>query len=114
MKPFKFLTNNKTNPIVFNLNVMDDMFGRIPSYNVHIEPYELEHTDECTGSIRDIITGVVQLPTQIFNGVLIKRRDGEYTEINYDNVRGVNDRNLIFDINDRITLRYRDMQYETI
>lgn len=24
MKPFKFLTNNPTQPIVFNLNVMDN------------------------------------------------------------------------------------------
>ena len=114
MKSFKFLTNNRTNPIVFRLNVMDDSIVRVPGYNVHIEPYELEHTDERTGSIRDMINGVVQLPTQIFNGVLIKRRDGEYTEINYDNVRWVNDRNLVFDLNDKITLRYRDMQYETI
>ena len=114
MKSFKFLTNNRTNPITFRLNVMDDSIVRVPGYNVYIEPYELEHTDERTGSIRDMINGVVQLPTQIFNGVLIKRRDGEYTEINYDNVRWVNDRNLVFDLNDRITLRYRDMQYETI
>ena len=117
MKPFKFLRNNRNNPIVFNLNVMSnnpsEYYG-IYGYVVYIEPYELEHTDECTGSIRDMITGVVQLPTQIFNGVLLKRVDGEYVEINHNNVREVNDENLIFDINDRITLRYRDMQYETI
>lgn len=108
MKSFKFLSNNKFIPKTFNLNVLAEPYDRrIPSYNVHIEPYELEHTDERTGSIRDIITGVVQLPTQVFNGVLIKRRDGEYTEINYDNVDGVNQQGLIFDMNDSITFRYR-------
>lgn len=109
MKSFKFLTDNPTQPIVFNLNVMgDNPFDRIPSYNVHIEPYELEHTMERTGSIRNIITGVVQLPTQVFNGVLIKRRgDGEYTEINHDNVDGINQMGLIFDMNDSITFRYK-------
>jgi hypothetical protein len=37
--------------------------GRIPSYNVYVESYELEHTMERTGSIRNIISGVVQVIT---------------------------------------------------
>lgn len=94
--------------------MVDNPFGRILSYVLYIEPYELEHTDERTDSIRNIIYGVTLLPTQIFNGVLIKRRDGEYVEINHNNVRGVNDENLIFNLDDRITFRYRDTQYETI
>ena len=107
MKQFKFF-NNPFEPIIFNLNVMDDNpFGRVPSYNVYIEPYEFHHTMEHSDSIRNIITGVSVLPTMIFNGVILTRRDGSHTEINYNNVRGVNDRNLIFDINDRITLRYK-------
>jgi hypothetical protein len=107
MKSFKFLTNNPSIPKTFNLNVMEDPLSRIPNYDVHIEPYELEHTDERTGSIRDIINGVIQLPTFIFNGVLIKRGDGEYTEINHNNIDEMNNRNLIFDMNDRITFRYK-------
>ncbi len=106
VRPFKFFEPYTSQPKVFNLNVMEDL-GRIPSYNVYIEPYELEHTMECTGSIRNFISGVVQLPTHVLNGVLLKRVDGEYTEINYQNVDGVNSRGLIFDMNDSITFRYR-------
>jgi hypothetical protein len=106
VRPFKFFEPYTSQPKVFNLNVMEDL-GRIPSYNVYIEPYELEHTMECTGSIRNFISGVVQLPTHVLNGVLLKRVDGEYTEINYNNVDGVNQRGLIFDMNDSITFRYR-------
>ena len=108
MKSFKFLTNNKLTTKTFNLNVLGDPYGRIPNYNVYIEPYELEHTMERTGSIRNIISGVVQLPTIIFNGVLIRRRgDASYVEINYHNVDELNRQGLIFDMNDDITFRYR-------
>jgi len=108
MKSFKFLTNNPPTAITFNLNVLGDPYGRIPNYNIYIEPYELEHTQERTGSIRNIISGIVQLPTHIFNGILIKRRtDGSYVEINYGNVDELNQQGLIFDMNDSITFRYR-------
>ena len=108
MKSFKFLTNNKINPTVFNLNVMGtNLFGRIQSYVLYIEPNEPANTDECTHSLRDIIYGPIQLPTMVYNGVLLKRVDGEYVEINYNNVDEVNNGNLIFGINDRITLRYK-------
>lgn len=107
MKQFKFLRNNPSEPIIFNLNVMTDPLSRVPSYNVYIEPYEFNVHMEHTDSIRNIIYGWSILPTMIFNGVILTRRDGSHTEINYNNVRGVNDRNLIFDINDRITLRYK-------
>jgi hypothetical protein len=85
---------------------MEDL-GRIPSYNVHIEPYEFQNTMEHTDSIRNIITGVSILPTRVFNGILLRRRDGSHTEINYQNVDGVNSGGLIFDMNDSITFRYR-------
>jgi hypothetical protein len=107
MRPFKFLNKNQPELIIFNLNVMTDPLSRIPNYNVHIEPFDFVPSEERTGSIRDIIYGVVQLPTQIFLGAVLTRRDGSHTEINYHDVDELNSRNLIFDINDRITLVYR-------
>jgi hypothetical protein len=105
MKPFKFFEPDKQIK-VFNLNVLDNPFGRVPSYYVYIEPYEFEQTQELTGSIRDIVTGLIQVPI-IFNSMVITRVDGSPTEINYNNIDGVNQRGLLFDINDRLTIRYR-------
>jgi hypothetical protein len=107
MKSFKFLRNNPSIPKTFNLNIMEDPLSRIPSYNVYIEPYEFNVHMEHTDSICNIINGVTILPTMIFNGVLLKRRDGSYTEINHNNVDELNQQGLIFDMNDRITLRYK-------
>ena len=108
MKSFKFLTNNPPTAKTFNLNVLGDPYGRIPNYTILIEPYEFEHTQERTASLRNIISEVVTVPTHIFNGVLIRRRgDQSYVEINYDNVDELNRQGLIFDMNDDITFRYR-------
>jgi hypothetical protein len=108
MKSFKFFTNNPPTVRTFHLNVLGDLYGRLPNYTLFIEPYELEHTQERTGSIRNIITGIVTVPTHIYNGVLIKRRgDGSHVEINYHNVGELNQRGLIFDMNDSVTFRYR-------
>lgn len=108
MRAFKFLKNNPSEPKMFNLNILGDLFGRIPCYSIFIEPYELEPTQERTASLRNIISGVVTVPTHIFNGILIKRRgDASYVEINYSNVDELNQQGLIFDMNDDITFRYR-------
>ena len=61
MKDFKFFEPDKQIK-VFNLNVLGNPLGRVPSYNVYVEPYEFEQTMEVKGSIRDIITGLIQVP----------------------------------------------------
>jgi hypothetical protein len=105
MKDFKFFEPDKQIK-VFNLNVLGNPLGRVPSYNVYVEPYEFEQTMEVKGSIRDIITGLIQVP-MVFNGMVITRVDGSHTEINYQNVDRVNQRGLLFDINDRLIIRHR-------
>ena len=108
---FKFLQQEKKQFKVFNLNVMNDVFGRIPSYAFAFEPYD-NNTEDVYGTLGDLINGRLGI-----SGYLVEltiRRAGvtqdtftSYTIIHYDNVDEVNTRGLLFTNEDRIIVKYR-------
>lgn len=114
IKDFKFLRpkNIRLSQLKrFNLNVLNDLFARIPSYGIAFEPYD-NNTEDLYGTVGDLINGRLGI-----SGYLVEltiRRAGvtqdtftSYTIIHYDNVDEVNTRGLIFANEDRIIVKYR-------
>jgi hypothetical protein len=91
-------------PKQFTLNVIDNLFGRIPSYTFGIEPYNGESA-EIIGTIGDLINGRFGIPGRFTD--MIIQRDGNIVEVNHNNVDYVNQRGLIFDREDRVIIRYK-------
>jgi hypothetical protein len=98
---------------VFNLNVLStpDVFARIPSYNVVIEPNDYSANSIRHGTIDDLINGRFEIPW-CFTSLTI-RRGGEtqetftsYTVITYENVDEINSRGLLFDREDSIIISH--------
>jgi len=140
MKTFKFFVNNKERAFTqwmdemddyhlggirharetpaqqlktFNLNVLStpDMFARIPSYNIVIEPNDYSANQIRHGTIDDLINGRFGIPW-CFTSLTI-RRGGEtqetftsYTVITYENVDEINSRGLLFDREDSIIISH--------
>ena len=104
MKPFKFFHKGH---VIFNLNVMTNLFGRIPSRSILIEPddYTISHTfDGTVGELFDRYPGV----TIRVVGIIIQRGFGNRAiEINYNNVNDINQRGLVFEPEDRVIVRYK-------
>ena len=108
---FKFLQQEKKQFKLFHLNVLNDVFGRIPSYPCPFEPYD-NNTEDVYGTVGDLINGRLGI-----SGYLVEltiRRAGvtqdtftSYTIIHYDNVDEVNTRGLLFTNEDRIIVKYR-------
>ena len=95
----------------FNLNVMNNPVGRIPSYNLPFTPVGIYQTRVVNGTIQDLILG--RLGIELFVDLTI-RRGGEtqdtfssYTILTYDNVDTMNQRGLIFDSEDMVVVRYK-------
>ncbi len=98
----------------FHLNVMDNsnILGRIPSYNILFEPNSpVPHTSEVRyGTVEHLINGGFNIPWRFIE--LTIRRGGEtqdtftsYTIITHNTVDDINQRGLIFDLQDRIIIR---------
>lgn len=97
----------------FNLNVLStpDMFARIPSYNIVIEPNDYSANQIRHGTIDDLINGIFGIPW-CFTSLTI-RRGGEtqdtftsYTVITFENVDEINSRGLLFDREDSIIISH--------
>lgn len=105
IKDFKFLQKKKKQFKLFHLNVMNDVFGRIPSYPCPFEPYD-NNTEDVYGTLGDVINGRLGI-VGIFITLVILRRGSGNVEINYNNVDGVNQLGLIFAREDRVIVRYK-------
>ena len=103
MKPFKFFRKDY---VIFNLNVMNNLFGRIPSRSIIIEPddYTISYTfDGTVGELFDRYPGVTICVVMI----LIQRGFGRAIEINHNNVDDINQQGLVFEREDRVVVRYK-------
>jgi len=103
MKPFKFFHKGH---VIFNLNVMTNLFGRIPSRGIIIEPddYTTSYTfDGTVGELFDRYPGV----TICIVMILIQRGFGRAIEINHNNVNDINQQGLVFEPEDRVVVRYK-------
>jgi hypothetical protein len=105
IKDFKFLQQEKKQFKLFHLNVMNDVFGRVPSYPCPFEPYD-NNTEDVYGTVSDVINGRLGI-VGIFTTLVIQRRGSGVVEINYNNVEGVNELGLIFAREDRVIVRYK-------
>jgi hypothetical protein len=103
MKPFKFFRKDY---VIFNLNVMNNLFGRIPSRSIIIEPddYTISYTfDGTVGELFDRYPGV----TICVVGIIIQRGGNRAIEVNHNNVDDINRQGLVFEPEDRIVVRYK-------
>jgi hypothetical protein len=103
MNPFKFFHKGH---VIFNLNVMTDLFGRIPSRSIIIEPddHTISYTfDGTVGELFDRYPGVTICVVMI----LIQRGFGRAIEINHNNVDDINRQGLVFEREDRVVVRYK-------
>jgi hypothetical protein len=85
---------------------MTNLFGRIPSRGIMIEPddYTISHTfDGTVGELFDRYPGV----TICIVMILIQRGFGRAIEINHNNVDDINQQGLIFEREDRVVVRYK-------
>jgi len=95
----------------FTLNVMSNVFGRIPNYTLAFEP-DGGRMRVIDGTIDDIINCRFGIPW-CFTSLTIRRGGPtqqtflEYVIINYNNVEQIAGRNLVFSAEDRIIIRYK-------
>ncbi len=104
VKSFKFFHKGH---VIFNLNVMTNLFGRIPSRGIIIEPddYTITHTfDGTVGELFDRYPGGVTIRVV---GIIIQRGGSRAIEINHNNVNDINQRGLVFEREDRVVVRYK-------
>jgi len=104
VKSFKFFRKDY---VIFNLNVMNNPFGRIPSRSIIIEPddYTISYTfDGTVGELFDRYPGGVTIRIVM---ILIQRGGSRAIEINHNNVNDINQRGLIFAPEDRVVVRYK-------
>ena len=108
MKDFKFFTKEKNQPQlkVFSLNVMENPFIRIPFYTIEFEPFDPMYGGDSRGTISDLVTGRFGIPWR-FSSMIIIRASGEQTTITYNDVNMMEDRHLIFHMDDYVKVRYR-------
>lgn len=106
LKDFKFFTKEKRESRFksFSLNVMENPFGRIPCYPIMFESLEHEASPSYYGTVSDLVTGIFGLPLIT---LVLSRPDGTPIEINHNNVDEVNNRHLIFNMNDGIMVKFR-------
>ena len=102
---FKFLQQEKKQFKLFHLNVLNDVFGRIPSYPCPFEPYD-NNTEDVYGTVGDLINGRLGI-VGIFTTLVIQRIGSGTVEITYSNIDGVNELGLIFAREDRVIVRYK-------
>ena len=98
VRPFKFFHKGY---VIFHLNVMANLFGRIPSRGILIEPddYTTSYTfDGTVGELFDRYPGV----TICVVGIIIRG-----IEVNHNNVNDINRQGLIFEREDRVIVRYK-------
>jgi hypothetical protein len=85
---------------------MNNLFGRIPSRSIIIEPddYTISYTfDGTVGELFDRYPGVTICVVMI----LIQRGFGRAIEINHNNVDDINQQGLVFEREDRVVVRYK-------
>jgi hypothetical protein len=89
---------------LFNLGVVDNILGRIPSYNAIFQPDDYTISYTFVGIIGNLINDGL---FGCFISMTIQRTDSSLVEINYDNVDEMNQRGLIFERDDIVTIRYK-------
>lgn len=99
---------------MFHLNVMWDINRRIPYYPLAFEQEVLFNNRTCVaeGNLEDLINGrfgVIEKYIQltIRRGGPTQDTFSSYTVISYNNVNEVNTRGLIFQLEDRVIVRYK-------
>lgn len=97
---------------MFNLNVMLDVFGRIPSYTIAFEPYD-NNVESVYGTVDDLINFRLSVSHQpiveltIRRGGITQETFSSYTIITHENVDTLNAAALIYAPEDRIIVRYK-------
>ncbi len=98
---------------MYHLNVMWDINRRIPHYSLPFEQEVLfNRTCVAEGNIEDLINGrfgVIEkyLQLTIRRGGPTQDTFSSYTVISYNSVNEVNTRGLIFQLEDRVIVRYK-------
>jgi hypothetical protein len=91
----------------FNLNVLDsNIFGRIPSYTIAIEPDDYTVSYTFQGTIGQIIGGELGI-AWCFTSMMIQRSVMDIVEINYNSVDRLDQIGLIFQPSDSVVVRYK-------
>jgi hypothetical protein len=89
-----------------NLNVMDNIFGRIPSFSAFFQPDDYTVSYTFIGVIGNLIDNGL---SGCFTSMTIQRLDSSLVEINYINVDEMNQRGLIFQRDDNVLIRYKSI-----
>lgn len=93
----------------FNLNLLVDVFGRLPSYAIVFEVPPDDGYESMIGTtFRNLIHGDLNIGWCFTMLTIIRNIDNTVTNINYENCDDLNMMGLVFDVNDRITIHYRE------
>jgi len=106
IKEFKFFNKEQTQKLKpFNLNVLNDIFGRIPSYTIAFEPYDNNGLEDAYGNVGQLIDGRLEIAWCFVELTIVRHNTA--IQITHSNVDGLNARGLIFAREDRVIVRYK-------
>ncbi len=92
----------------FTLNVLTEVFGRIPSYALAFQSSNIDDYEVIRGTtIGQFINGELNIPWCFTELSITRVSDNSNVTITYDNVDEMNRMALIFDSQDNVTICYK-------